>query len=472
MKLRTKITFGMITLCVAALSICCSLMMFNSWKTQKEEAVIYTISELRGLLWKFDIQSIPLKSDASALAKDAILKYSFQKYASLSGENCEYVLQGEDGDIFNNSGFDVQKILNSNPLSSMKTANRNYITKIFQLDGRDYSVAGYQTIIYDYNYTISVVRDITDSMNRIRTLILYCIAINLLMIFTAAVVTVFFLRYALKPLETLQKNAQAIANGDYKKRVEIYPKDEIGALAQSFDLMADSIQLHIHEAEEKVQEQKMLLSALAHEMRTPVTAITGYAYALNSARLNQEQIQEAIGFIDSESRRLERLSTKLTQLISMEHKMPQLQPLSMHDLLQNVESILQSRANDKQIYLAVQFSEENSNIVLGDQDLLTVFLTNLFDNACKANAKNIIIRFHQNRLSIQDDGCGIPQDEIGQILQPFYQGDASRNREGFGLGLALCSKIAVLHHSELQIESQEGKGSIFCMKLYNSFTTS
>ena len=202
----------------------------------------------------------------------------------------------------------------------------------------------------------------------------------------------------------------------------------------------------------------MLLHALSHEMRTPVTAISGYAYALTHMRMNPEQQEEALDFVESESRRLERLYTKLTELITVTDQKVPLSPIKPEELQTQILAILSPMAEKQGIQLDVNLG---NSTFLGDIDLLVMLITNLYDNARKAGAKTLKITMAEGILSVKDDGCGIPKEIQDKIMQPFYQGDASRNQEGFGLGLSLCRRIAFLHGSDLTVESAPGQGCAF-----------
>ena len=110
--------------------------------------------------------------------------------------------------------------------------------------------------------------------------------------------------------------------------------------------------------------------------------------------------------------------------------------------------------------------------IKADMELLIMLITNLCDNAKKADATKINIDISERGISVKDNGKGIPQEDMKHIFEIFYQGDASRNQQGFGLGLALCQKIAALHNSRLCVESKLQEGSVFSLQFpYNSLMT-
>ena len=120
--------------------------------------------------------------------------------------------------------------------------------------------------------------------------------------------------------------------------------------------MAEAVQHHIDTVEKTSQERNMLLHALSHEMRTPVTAISGYAYALTHMRMNPEQQEEALDFVESESRRLERLYTKLTELITVTDQKVLLSPIKPEELQTQILAILSPMAEKQGIQLDVNLA--------------------------------------------------------------------------------------------------------------------
>ena len=138
------------------------------------------------------------------------------------------------------------------------------------------------------SYVVSVVRDLSGIRAQLRGLAVKCILISSLITLLAAAAAAVFLKRSLHPLDELRENAEAIAAGNYDRRIGTTRRDELGILANSFDAMAGAVRGHIREVEAASEARNLLLHALAHEMRTPVTAIRGYAYALQTARLSQE----------------------------------------------------------------------------------------------------------------------------------------------------------------------------------------
>ena len=108
----------------------------------------------------------------------------------------------------------------------------------------------------------------------------------------------------------------------------------------------------------------------------------------------------------------------------------------------------------------IRFTESGAQYCM-DADLMASVLINLVDNACAAGAKHVTVEAADHVLTVSDDGCGIPAEIIDRVTQPFFMADKARSRKqgNAGLGLALVSRIAELHHAALHIESSEGRGT-------------
>lgn len=273
-----------------------------------------------------------------------------------------------------------------------------------------------------------------------------------------AAVTAVFARRMTRPLRTLTTASAEIADGDYARRTGLHTGDEIETLSSSFDKMADAVQEKITALQADVRQREDFMGAFAHELKTPMTSIIGYADMLRTIQASPAEQYEAAGAIYHEGRRLEALSGKLLALLGLGEETITLQPTALAALWPRLQAAcpgvpLQLPACDA----AVQ----------ADADLLLDLLCNLVGNAVKASepGQPVEVQAADNAdtvtLTVADHGCGIPQSEISRVTEPFYMVDKSRARKqgGSGLGLALCKRIAEVHGSDLHIESTPGEGT-------------
>ena len=273
-----------------------------------------------------------------------------------------------------------------------------------------------------------------------------------------AAVTAVFARRMTRPLRTLTTASAEIADGDYARRTGLHTGDEIETLSSSFDKMADAVQEKITALQADVRQREDFMGAFAHELKTPMTSIIGYADMLRTIQASPAEQYEAAGAIYHEGRRLEALSGKLLALLGLGEETITLQPTALAALWPRLQAAcpgvpLQLPACDA----AVQ----------ADADLLLDLLCNLVGNAVKASEPGQPVEVQAAEggdtvtLTVADHGCGIPQSEISRVTEPFYMVDKSRARKqgGSGLGLALCKRIAEVHGSDLHIESTPGEGT-------------
>lgn len=450
LTLRLKLTMATVAVLVLALAVCCVLITGATRRILKNDAIADTAAEALRLTAQFRENFEAVGSSAS----DAIARYLFISLAVQAPAGSSYVLEADGQGLFNNSGLSPAALLDRK--SEAVTLEQQEFRAGFQeTTGRHYCVVG---AAMGSDRLVSVVRDVTAQMEQVSLLRRRCIAIGTAAAVAAGGLMLLFLTMELRPLRDLQQSSAAIAGGDYGRRVQSGRQDELGLVAQSFNAMAQAVQSHIDAVEAASREQNLLLHALSHEMRTPVTAISGYAYALTHLRMDEAQRMEAMAFLESESRRLERLYTKLTELLTVTDTQIELTPLRPEALQGQLLSLLAPAAKEQDIALEIRLG---SNTFLGDADLLTMLVSNLYDNARKAGAKHFQVVLENGTLTVSDDGCGIPKEIQDKIMQPFYQGDSSRSHEGFGLGLTLCSRIAQLHGSALRVRSEAGKGATF-----------
>lgn len=212
------------------------------------------------------------------------------------------------------------------------------------------------------------------------------------------------------------------------------------------------------------ETQRQLIGSMSHELKTPLTAIKGYAETLLQVNLPKEQEEKALRYIDRESGRLSRLSEKmmeLTRLYEPECKVA-MQKASVEGLLAEVEESVRHRLAEKRIAL-VREGKWQGKVMEFDPDLMASFLINLINNSVTASEEGsqIYVGAEENRLWVRDEGCGIPPAEVDKVRKAFYRVDKSRSRKSgnMGLGLALCEQIAAVHGGTMEIESEVGKGT-------------
>lgn len=273
-----------------------------------------------------------------------------------------------------------------------------------------------------------------------------------------------------RPIRALGRAATALAGGDYAARAQVTTGDEIGELAFYFNRMAGAIEQNVRDLEDAARRQEDFTASFVHELKTPLTSIIGYADMLRSRSLDEGRRFKAASYIFSEGKRLENLSLSLMSLMVVGRTEADVGNVSMDRLCAEAARISLPAMHAKDLSLVTQAEE---GVLRGDPALLQTLLQNLLDNARKASEPGAVVVLEGReteegyRLSVSDQGRGIPEEELGKITEAFYMVDKSRSRAegGAGLGLALCREIAELHGGALRFESQLGLGTKVTVEL-------
>ncbi|MDJ0756707.1 MAG: ATP-binding protein [Ardenticatenaceae bacterium] len=269
------------------------------------------------------------------------------------------------------------------------------------------------------------------------------------------VITMWLLNTLTSPLERLEHGALQIADGDLNHRLTDLPPNEIGAVGQAFNQMAERVSALI-------QEQRAFASNASHELRTPLTTIRLRTEAILDGIEPQIQ-QQYIGEIDSEARRLSKLVDDLLLLSRLDAQRLDggSEEFDLVRLVQMVEREYASQANSKQISITLK-TPNNPLILTASLTHAQVILRNVIDNAVKYSSENGCIAISVSemdgyaKISVKDDGRGISAENLPHIGKRFYRTDKSRNRRtnGTGLGLALTESILHLYGGSLEIHSE------------------
>ena len=278
------------------------------------------------------------------------------------------------------------------------------------------------------------------------------------------IVLLIFSIFFTRPIRRLSQVVQAFAKGDFKSRIREKGNDEVAVLSRDFNQMAGQLEENIWELEENARRQEEFTEAFSHELKTPLTSIIGYADMLRSIEMSQEDISLSANYIFQQGKRLERLALKMMELTYIDKQEILFQEIYVTAFMDSVRAITDKLLQKKEICLQIETEE---GILYGDMDLLSSLFLNLIDNAKKACdvGGKIVCEGYQIEngycFSIMDNGQGIPEAEIQNIVEPFYMVDKSRARKegGAGIGMALCQKIIQLHHAEWSIRSRTGEGT-------------
>lgn len=274
-----------------------------------------------------------------------------------------------------------------------------------------------------------------------------------------------------KPLSTLTQVTDEIALGNYGKKVSISSSDyEITNLSESFNSMSLAIEQKIKEIREESEKRNIFVADFTHEMKTPMTAIIGYAQMLRSYDLNTTEKDQAAEAIYNEAKRLEKLSLQLLDLYVFQNEQIEMEKLNLLTIGEQLKATLKHLSEKYDVLFSIDFDDDT---ICANGVLLLSLLYNLVDNAFKASEPQTTVKIYSKssndivRVFVEDKGRGIAKENIKLLTEPFYREDKSRSRKfgGAGLGLSLCKEIATFHGTELSFESEKGKGTTVSFNL-------
>lgn len=220
----------------------------------------------------------------------------------------------------------------------------------------------------------------------------------------------------------------------------------------------------IENLENVAARREEFIGSFAHELKTPLTAIIGYADMLRSKEMAPKSRFTAAGYIFSEGKRLEALSLKLMDIIVAGKQEFEPKRFEVGYFIRSIAAVTVPSLSAEGMTLDMRWEPGEIEV---EPDLFKTLMINLVDNARKASRKGDVISLFGKAedggyaLYVRDHGSGMPKEELGRITEAFYMIDKSRSRQknGAGLGLALCQRIAELHGTKLEFESEEGKGT-------------
>lgn len=273
------------------------------------------------------------------------------------------------------------------------------------------------------------------------------------------------IKNSLSPIEKISDTAYEIQrNKDFSKRIEIgEKKDEIHKMAITFNEMLDSL-------ENMYLNEKNFSSDVSHELRTPVSVIlTESQYALNYS-VDMDEAAESFGIINRQARRMTELINQIMEFSKIERAgSEKFEKINFSDIIEKILTDYRYTLYEKRIKL---FADIRENLcITGNRVMLERLFDNLLSNAEKFTKDEIRVALYPRNgkcvLKIRDNGIGISEEEKNLIWNRFYQSDYSRNKDenkGFGVGLALVSKIAERHRASIGLKSELNKGSTFTVE--------
>lgn len=318
--------------------------------------------------------------------------------------------------------------------------------------------------IYNGQYVFTYAKDVTYLDEDFKSISIVFIITSLGASGLLAIILFFVLHKLSIPLERLREATGEIANGNLDIRADDTGKDEFSLLASDFNRMAEHISAQMKQLEESAETKQQMLDNLAHEMRTPLTSIRGYAEYLLNANIDEAEKTEATEYIITESERLKAIGERLLDDAFIRENGIKEESSNLGEIAADAAKKMSFTASQNGVELKVEASSISCRC---DPLLIGMLMTNLIGNAikaCRGNGTVAVGCYTENEsavLFVRDNGVGMTEEQLQRITEPFYRTDRSRAREdgGTGLGLALCDRIVKAHGATLDFRSVVGEGT-------------
>ncbi|MDU5109814.1 MAG: HAMP domain-containing sensor histidine kinase [Clostridium sp.] len=374
-----------------------------------------------------------------------------------------YAVSDERLDYLKYSKLDI-KDSDMKLLKSGEMLQHNFIRRDDEVKGTAYLKPLFSN--NNFNGVIILTKPIS-SVNASNLYTIIWLSVLSAVILSSIVAYYFAKKILIKPLSEINNAAKKLAQGEVEKRVYIDSQDEIGDLAESFNIMAESL--------EKVDTvRREFISNVSHEIRSPITSIKGFVTGIIDGVIPRDKENYYLNIVNDEVSRLSRLVTDLLDISSMESGKFNLNIIRMdiNEIITLCTLNLEGKIKEKNIKVDVIFNK-NHEYCLGDRDRIIQVVTNILENAIKYGREQggrIQIETYAKGdhiyVSIFNNGPNIPREDINKIWERFYKTDKSRtNKISTGLGLSIVRLILTQHNQDIWVNNIQGKGVKFTFTL-------
>lgn len=312
--------------------------------------------------------------------------------------------------------------------------------------------------------------DLQDRLDGVRRNILISLVLAIII---GIIISVIYAVLQTRKIYRLQVATKQIGQGNYDVELDTTGQDEFGDLARDFQQMSNNLLESQEEIRRQEDLRRQFMMDVAHEMRTPLTTMSGLLEGLQHNMIPEKQRGRSLELIQRETHRLTRLVNEnldYEKIRSHQFSLTK-QLIKGHNLLEQIREQLSRKAKKKGITIIVKADPDL--VIWGDYDRIVQILINLVTNAIQFSEDSDIVVTGEmtdsySVIQVEDQGIGIEREQLQSIWERFYKVDESRKNTEFGesgIGLAVVQSLVEAHNGKIEVESLLGQGSTFTLKL-------
>ncbi|MEG1781728.1 MAG: HAMP domain-containing sensor histidine kinase [Oscillospiraceae bacterium] len=371
----------------------------------------------------------------------------------------EFMFIGTNGKILaTSSGFMPNDEIHSQDIRLAQQSSDGLATNIYKtlMNERVLSATCIITPTIDGVYAIRLVTSLEKVDSEISIIIAFSVMAAIAIVAFSVMSGMYFVKSIVRPIQAIEKTATMISKGDFDVRIENNYNDEIGALCNTINNMAQELG-----RSDEIKNE--FISSVSHELRTPLTAIKGWAETMNNTD-DRATIHRGTGIILSETERLYTMVENLLDFSRLQQEEIKLVKEKLDLVAEVGEAAIMFAPRCTQNGIELVFNEPEDIIpVFADKNRIKQVMLNLLDNAVKYTPEGgkieVLIyndvRHSRVTVSVRDNGKGIYAQDIDKITQKFYKGKGAKR--GSGIGLALVNEIIIAHGGQFKVDSEIGK---------------
>ena len=277
-----------------------------------------------------------------------------------------------------------------------------------------------------------------------------------------------FSRRLLSPIRFITKEVKEISAYNLTRRIPS------GSGRDEWQQMSATLNDLLNRLQESFELQRRFISNASHELSTPLTSISSQLEIALQRERNPEEYRRVLTSVLQDVRHMNKLTQTLLEFAKAAGNKGGLEInlIRIDEILMELPALLQRQNSLYELSFDFENLPENEDelLVFGNAELLITAIMNIVSNACKYSPDHhahLRLEIHDSffQVCIQDNGPGIPEQELNKIFLPFYRVNDHHGTKGFGLGLALAAQIIKLHKGSINVSSAEGQGTVFCLRL-------